>query len=129
MLRTTHLDLYSYIKSMTSPDEHNSKSKDESRQTRVFHEKLTGGTKAVDVRGMDHAGQISDYLRIHHKPPNENAAGIAGELLLIGAPFILYFIGKNQLRNFEKSRSKAKVPFIWAVASLAHVFNIYMVLK
>ena len=113
---------------MISPDEHNSKSKDKSRQTRVFHEKLTEGTEVVDVRGMNQ-GQISDYLRIHHKQSNENAAGIAVGLLSIGAPFILHFIGRNQLRNFEKSRSKAKVPFFWAVASLAHVFNIYILLK
>ena len=49
-------------------------------------------------------------------------------LLAIGAPFILHFIGRNQLINFEKSRSKAKVSFFWAVASLAHVFNIYILL-
>ena len=95
----------------------------------MFHQKLTGGTEVVDVRGSVHAGQISDYLRLHCKPSNENAAGIALGLLVIGAPFILHVIGRNYLRNLEKSRSKAKVPFFWAIASLAHVFNIYMLLE
>ena len=114
---------------MMSPDEHDSKRTDKNRLTRVFHLKLAGGTEVVDGRVMVHAGQISDYLRIHNKPSNENAAGIFGGLLVIGAPFILHVIGRNHLRNFEKSRSKAKVPFFWAVASLAHVFNIYVFLK
>ena len=95
----------------------------------MYHQKLTGGTEVVDVRGMDHAEQISDYCQILHKPTNRNAAGNTVGLLAIGAPFILHFIGRNQLINFEKSRSKAKVSFFWAVASLAHVFNIYILLK
>ena len=47
-------------------------------------------------------------------------------LLIIAAPYILHGIGKNQLASLQQSRSKAKVPFFWAVASLAHVLNIYM---
>ena len=95
----------------------------------MFHQKLTEGTEVVDVRVSAHAGQISDYLRLHCKPSIESAAGIALVLLVIGAPFILHVISRNQLRNLEKSRSKAKIPFFWAVASLAHVFNIYMLLE
>ena len=114
---------------MIPPDEHNSKRKDKNRLTRVFHQKLAEGTKVADVRLMDRTGQISHSLRIHRKPTNENATGIVLGLLSIGAPFILHFIGRNHLRNFEKSRSKAKVPFFWAVASLAHIFNFYLLLK
>ena len=33
---------------------------------------------------------------------------------------------KKQLVSLQQNRSKAKVPFFWAVTSLAHVFNIYM---
>ena len=114
---------------MIPPDEHNSKRKDKNRLTRVFHQKFTIGTEVADVRVMDRAGQISGSLRIHRKPTNENAAAIVVGLLSMGAPFILHFIARNHLRNFEKSRSKAKVPFFWAVATLAHIFNIYIFLK
>ena len=45
------------------------------------------------------------------------------------APFLLYTKGGQLIKSLQQSRSKAKVPFFWAVASLAHVFNIYMILK
>ena len=44
-------------------------------------------------------------------------------------PGILYFAGKKQLESLQQSRSKAQVPFFWTVASLAHVFNVYMQAK
>ena len=45
------------------------------------------------------------------------------------APFLLYTKGGQLIKSLQQSRSKAKVPFFWAVASLAHVFNIYMISK
>ena len=42
------------------------------------------------------------------------------------APFLLYTKGGQLIKSLQQSRSKAKVPFFWAVASLAHVFNIYI---
>ena len=44
-------------------------------------------------------------------------------------PFLLYTKGGQLIKSLQQSRSKAKVPFFWAVASLAHVFNVYMVTK
>ena len=45
------------------------------------------------------------------------------------APFLLYKKGKQLVISLQQSRSKAKVPFFWAVACLAHVFNVYMLFK
>ena len=72
---------------------------------------------------------ISCYRRSHNKQTNENAGIAIVALLVIATPYILYFAGKKQLESLQQSRSKAKVPFFWAVASLAHVFNVYMVAK
>ena len=83
----------------------------------------------MDVRLGDHSQPSSHYRRSHGEQTNENAAKFFVALLAIAAPYILYFAGKKQLENLQLSRSKAKVPFFWAVASLAHVFNIYMVTK
>ena len=44
-------------------------------------------------------------------------------------PFLLYTKGGQLIKCLQQSRSKAKVPFVWAVASLAHVFNVYMLTK
>ena len=49
--------------------------------------------------------------------------------LIFLAPFLLYTKGGQLIKSLQRSRSKAKVPFFWAVASLSHVFNIYMILK
>ena len=83
----------------------------------------------MDVRSIKHSLQISLYLREHNKQTNNTAIGATLVLLVIGAPFILHIIGKKQLKSLQQTRSKAKVPFSWAVASLAHIFNIYMVTK
>ena len=44
-------------------------------------------------------------------------------------PLLLHTQGKKMVKNLQQSRSKAKVPFFWAVASLAHVFNVYLLGK
>ena len=75
---------------------------------------------------MNHRLQIDEYLHTHHKQSHGSGMLIYVLLLIIAAPYILHGIGKNQLASLQQSRSKAKVPFFWAVASLAHVFNIYM---
>ena len=49
--------------------------------------------------------------------------------LVFLSPFLLYTKGGQLIKSLQQSRSKAKVPFFWAVASLAHVFNIYIILK
>ena len=49
--------------------------------------------------------------------------------LALFAPFLLYTKGGQLVKSLQQSRSKAKVPFFWAVASLAHVFNIYIAAK
>ena len=57
--------------------------------------------------------------------------GFYALIITIGllTPFLLYTKGGQLIKSLQQSRSKAKVPFFWAVASLAHVFNIYMILK
>ena len=70
---------------------------------------------------MPHAGE--------HKPiPARGYYGLVSTLALL-APFLLYTKGGQLIKRLQQSRSKAKVPFFWAVASLAHVFNVYMILK
>ena len=54
--------------------------------------------------------------------------GLVSTLALL-APFLLYTKGGQLIKSLQQSRSKAKVPFFWAVASLAHVLNVYMILK
>ena len=49
--------------------------------------------------------------------------------LALFAPFLLYTKGGQLVKTLQQSRSKAKVPFFWAVTSLAHVFNIYFTAK
>ena len=55
-------------------------------------------------------------------------------MLLIAAlatltPFLLHTKGGQLIKSLQQSRSKAKVPFFWAVASLAHVFHVYLLGK
>ena len=45
------------------------------------------------------------------------------------APFLLYTKGGQLIKRLQQSSSKAKLPFFWAVASLAHVFNVYLLGK
>ena len=49
--------------------------------------------------------------------------------LVLFAPFLLYTKGGKLVKSLQQSRSRAKVPFFWAVASLAHVFNVYILAK
>ena len=49
--------------------------------------------------------------------------------LVVLAPFLLYTKGRQLVESLQQSRSKAKVPFFWAVASLTHVFNMYISFK
>ena len=103
-----------------------SENKDSSKQTRVFFEWLVAVNRQVaDVRNMNHRLQIDTYLQSHHKQSHSKGGTMFLFLLGIATPYILHGIGKNQLASLQQSRSKAKVPFFWAVASLAHVFNIY----
>ena len=76
---------------------------------------------------MNHRLQIDAYLLAHHKQSHLVGVIMFLFLLVIATPYILHGIGKNKLASLQQSRSKAKVPFFWAVASLAHVFNIYMI--
>ena len=114
------------IKSIISQEEHYSKEKDINKLTRVFSKALGQGYAGVDVRSLNNRLQISQYLYKHSKQTNTSAMSDILVLLVIGAPFILHIIGKKQLKSLQQTRSKAKVPFFWAVASLAHIFNIYM---
>ena len=106
-----------------------SENKDTSKQTRVFFERLSENHLVVDVRNMNQRLQIDKYLQTHHKQSHGSGSATFLSLLIMAAPYVLHGIGKKQLESLQQSRSKAKVPFFWAVASLSHVFNIYMTAK
>ena len=106
-----------------------SENKDSSKQTRVFFEWLAVNHLVADVRNVNHRLQIDAYLLAHHEHSHLNGAGNFLLFLVIAAPYILHGIGKKQLASLQQSRSKAKLPFFWTVASLAHVFNIYMTVE
>ena len=87
---------------------------------------LTGNnTKRNDVRPNHHMGQenLHDGLRAE--------AGF-NELLVsicLLAPFVLYYKGEHSVKRLQQSENKYQIPFFWAVASLAHVFNVYLIGK
>ena len=72
----------------------------------------------------------------YHMPQGGKHDGLTGSgfYYLIGtlaylAPFLVYTKGGQLIKSLQQSRSKAKVSFFWAVASLAHVSNIYILFK
>ena len=72
----------------------------------------------------------------NYMPQGEHPVGIPTSgfpaliitIFLLG-PFLLHMKGGQLIKSLQQSRSKPKVPFFWAVASLAHAFNIYMINK
>ena len=75
--------------------------------------------------------RINHYMpqgKHHFRFRSQGFYVLIGTLALL-VPFLLYTKGGQLIKSLQQSRSKAKVPFLWAVASLAHVFNIYMILK
>ena len=46
--------------------------------------------------------------------------------LALFAPFLFYTKGGKLVKRLQQSRSRTKVPFFWAIASLTHFFNIYI---
>ena len=77
-----------------------------------------------DVRVRNHMPQGTKYLGI----PFRGFHALIITIALLG-PFLLYTKGGQLIKSLQQSRSKAKVPFFWSVASLAHVFNVYMITK
>ena len=77
-----------------------------------------------DVRVRNHMPQGTQRLDI----PNCGFHALIITIALLG-PFLLYNKGGQLIKSLQQSGSKAKVPFLWAVASLAHVFNVYMIVK
>ena len=77
-----------------------------------------------DVRVHNYMPQRTQQLGI----PNRGFYALLITICLL-APFLLYTKGGQLINCLQQSRSKAKVPFFWAVASLAHVFNVYMLTK
>ena len=103
--------------------------KDSDKLTKVFIGELDDGRPSVDVRTRDRLSSIDEFYFSHHRQTIANAGAIFVALLAIATPYILHFTGKKQLESLQQSRSKAKVPFFWTVASLAHVFNAYLLGK
>ena len=103
--------------------------KDSSKLTRVFYEAFDDGHPSIDIRTRDQLLPMNDYCHSYHTQTIGNAGAMFVALLAIATPYILHFTGKKQLESLQQSRSKAKVPFFWTVASLAHVFNAYLLGK
>ena len=82
---------------------------------------MTGIKLQYDVRVKNFMPQGKK----HYGTTNHAFYGLLITLALL-APFLLYTKGGQLIKTLQQSRSKAKVPFFWAAASLAHVFNIYM---
>ena len=77
-----------------------------------------------------------DIRLYNHMPQGGLHSGIAnqGFFALIGTvlflcPFLLHTKGGQLMKSLHRSRNEAKIPFFWAVASLAHVTNIYFIFK
>ena len=85
---------------------------------------MFGSKLRYDVRVRNQMPQGTKHLSI----PNPGFYALIMTISLL-APFLLYTKGGQLIKSLQQSRSKVKVPFFWAVASLAHVFNIYMILK
>ena len=85
---------------------------------------MSGSKLRYDVRVHNFMPQGTQYAGIPYH-------GFYALIMTIGllTPFLLYTKGGQLIKSLQQSRSKAKVPFFWAVASLAHVFNIYMITK
>ena len=77
-----------------------------------------------DVRVQNYMPQGTQHLGI----PNRVFYALLITMGLL-VPFLLYTKRGQLIKSLQQSRSKAKVPFFWAVASLAHVFNVYMITK
>ena len=77
-----------------------------------------------DVRLYNHMPQGG----LHSGIVNRGFFALIGTVLFL-CPFLLHTMGRQLIKNLQQSRSKAKVPFFWAVASLAHVLNIYIIFK
>ena len=85
---------------------------------------LTSGVElGYDVR-VNHLMPQGTHFRI----PNQGFYVLICTIASL-VPFLLYTKEGQLVKSLQQSRSKAKVPFIWAVASLVHVFNVYMILK
>ena len=90
--------------------------------TGILYMDLIGNdVKENDVRFNHHMGQ--GYLHDGYGAE----LGFNGLLVSICllAPFILYLKGEHSVKRLQQSENKYQLPFFWAVASLAHVFNVY----
>ena len=85
--------------------------------------RLGSGILKYDIRLYGSMPRSLLLIRFHTMA---NACGGLITFITLIAPFLLYTQGRQQIKTLQQSRSKAKVPFFWAVASLAHVFNVYM---
>ena len=77
--------------------------------------------KQNDVRFNHHMGQG----HLHDGFGAEQAFNIFLVFFCLLTPFILYYKGGHYVKRLQQSENKYQVPFFWAVASLAHVFNVY----
>ena len=83
------------------------------------------GDRRNDVRLNHHMVQWDQ----HDGMKSEGGFNVLLCCLVLASPFLLHFIGRNTLKALEGSRRKTNASFFWALSSLSHIFNIYLMVK
>ena len=76
--------------------------------------------------------RINHHMSQGHLHDGMRAVAGFNELLVsicLLTPFILYYKGGYHIKRLQQGENKYQIPFFWAVASLAHVFNVYLIGK
>ena len=83
----------------------------------------------VDIQATMPRRTVYEGALVIYRYGTQDIFGLLVATLQCFAPFLLYAKGGQLIKSLQQSRSKAKVPLFWAVASLAHFFNIYIMIK
>ena len=94
-----------------------------------FHLRDNGFKYDVDIQATMPRRRVYEGTMVMSAYDTQDILYLLVPTLMVLAPFLLYIKGGQLVESLRQCRSKAKVPFFWAVASLAHVFNIYLIAK
>ena len=94
-----------------------------------FHLKDNGFKYDVDIQATMPRRTVYEGAMVMSAYDTQDILYLLVPTLMVLAPFLLYIKGGELVNSLQHSRSKAKVPFFWAVASLTHVFSIYIMVK
>ena len=83
----------------------------------------------VDIQATMPRRTVYEGAMVLYKYDTQDIFYLLLATLVLFALFLLYTKGVELVKRLQQSRSRTKVPFFWAVASLTHVFNIYIVAK